>query len=137
MNAHRALIIIALGVLSAPPAWADKPAYCAAYARDFADARAKDKDLWQHKYDIALADCLDAPQQKVAAAPMAKKKASAKVKTAEVAKPEPAPTAAPKLLAGSADWNIYCANKYASFNVKTGTYLSKTGVARKCLVSAN
>jgi BA14K-like protein len=134
MNVFSALITMSLGVLIITPALADKPAYCAAYARDFADARAKDKVLWQHKYDITLQSCMGDPKptiERVQA--VAKKKPVAKI-----AEPTPAPVvqiASP--VAGSADWNIYCANKYTSFNPKTGTYMSKTGVERKCVVSAN
>jgi BA14K-like protein len=136
MNAFRALIILAVGVLTMTPALADKPAYCAAYARDFADARAKDKVLWQHKYDIALQSCIGEPKQVEASVPVAPKKVVV-AKAVELV-PDPAP--APKkvaMVAGSDDWNIYCANKYTSFNPKTGTYMSKTGVERRCVVSTN
>ncbi len=134
MNAFRALIILAVGILTMTPALADKPAYCAAYARDFADARAKDKVLWQHKYDIALQGCMGEPKPVAVSVPaIVKKKVVEKIV-------EPNPVLVPQklgLAAGSADWNIYCANKYTSFNPKTGTYMSKTGVERRCVVSSN
>lgn len=177
MNANRALVVLALGIFSATPALADRPAYCAAYATDFANARAKEKVLWQHKYDIALEACMpseksaqagvkpaakvlapkviaplepkavvaEEPQAAAAEAPKIvaseESKITKKARTKKVVKNDPATPAttpsdaAPKLLAGSDDWNAYCANKYTSFNAKTGTYMSKTGVARKCVVS--
>ncbi len=142
MNAKRALILLALGVLTATPAMADKPAYCAAYATDFANARAKDKELWQHKYDIALEACLQTEKPKTVSDRAAPKTPPVKIKkiAAQETAPEPAKAplaAATKLVVGSEDWNIYCANKYTSFKPKTGTYLSKTGVERKCVVSAS
>ena len=56
-------------------------------------------------------------------------KPASKPEKVVVAKP---PSAA--LVAGTPQWNTYCAQKYTSFNPKTGMYLSKTGVARKCVV---
>ncbi len=140
MNAHRALIALTLGVFTATPAWADKPAYCAAYATDFANARAKEKLLWQHKYDIALEACLQTEKIKAISDGPAPKILTPKVKKIVAEKSVPEPAAAPavtatKLVVGSDDWKIYCANKYTSFNPKTGTYMSKTGVERKCTVS--
>jgi hypothetical protein len=140
--------------LGTQQAWADKSAYCAAYARDFADARTLDKAMWQHKYDIALQSCLTPTKPMVQRVPPAAKKVAEPVKPAIVKQAEPpAPeakvaeatadkpaTAAPKqayLAPGSNAWNDYCAKKYSSFNIKTGTYTSKTGVERKCLVTAN
>ncbi len=141
MNAQRALILLALGVFTATPAMADKPAYCAAYATDFANARAKDKELWQHKYDIALDACLQTEKVGQVSENPAPKLSTPKKKKEKVIVAEPVPateapvTSPPKLVVGSEDWNIYCANKYTSFNPKTGTYMSKTGVERKCVVS--
>jgi hypothetical protein len=37
---------------------------------------------------------------------------------------------------GSMAWLDYCDKKYASFNRKTGTYTSHSGVARRCVVTA-
>jgi hypothetical protein len=132
MNILRPAILL---LLFATPAWADKPAYCAAYARDFADALTKEKPMWQHKYDIAIQACLGTPIQQPAQTPIKILKTT-KPKKVEVpiaaAEPAPKPT---KLVAGSEDWNTYCANKYTSFNPKTGTYMSKTGVERKCVIS--
>ena len=142
MNLNRPLLVASLGLLCASPALADKPAYCAAYARDFADARAVDKNMWQHKYDIAYQSCIGEPKPLIARIPIPiKAKPVAKV-VARVAETKPEPVAAPvqavkpaKPAPGSDDWNIYCANKYVSFNVKTGTYLSHTGIERHCVVS--
>jgi BA14K-like protein len=120
-------------LLFATPAMADKPAYCAAYARDFADARSHEKPMWQHKYDIALQACLGPPAPTIikVVKPAKPKKVETPIAVDE---PLPKPT---QLVAGSEDWNTYCANKYTSFNPKTGTYMSKTGVERKCVVSAS
>jgi hypothetical protein len=147
----RVLCVLGVSVLAlASPAWANKADYCAAYARDFADARSKDKPIWQHKYDIAQVACMAEPQKaEVAkAAPVAKKatanknvvKPQAPPAIALAIPPEPvvaeAPPAKPvKLEPGSPAWNEYCNKKYTSFNAKTGTYTSRTGVERKCLVN--
>ena len=139
-----AIIIWAAGVL-ATPALADKAAYCQAYARDFSDQTATDKATWQHKFQIALDACLAGRKQVVKSAPV---KAAVPAKQV-AAKPAPAPQepvdakpasadakpASATLVAGTSEWNDYCTKKYTSFNVKTGMYLSNTGVARKCLVT--
>jgi BA14K-like protein len=149
MNSIRVIFALSCGLVLATPAMADKPAYCAAYARDFADARTKDKPMWQHKYDIALQACMTVPKPLVARIPDDAKKVVespkkvVKVKKEEVAAPAPEPAPEPaskpeksaKLEPGSAEWNTYCTNKYSSFNVKTGKYTSKTGVQRRCLVN--
>ena len=126
------LMWLALGVFAAP-AMADKAAYCQAYARDFSDQATTDKTLWQHKFQIALDACL--AQGKQTAKPSATKK---KVASEPAPKPEKAiiaKTASTALVAGTPEWNDYCTKKYTSFIPKTGMYLSKTGVARKCLVT--
>jgi BA14K-like protein len=139
-------LVLILALLLATPAHADRPAYCAAYARDFADVHGKDKTMWQHKYDIAFQACMGQatpqvtkPPSKpmVARIPESAKKIikQKKLETAVVAPELPKQTL--KLKPGSEDWNTYCANKYTSFNPKTGNYLSKTGVERKCVVSPN
>ena len=142
-------------VMAAGPAFADRPAYCAAYARDFANAATREKILWQHKYDISLQACLAQAKPKVVAVlmPSIVNKTPPPV-VAEAVPPEPLPLpaanrkvklvatmktvlAAPvKIVQGSDDWNAYCAQKYTSFDSKKGTYLSRTGVERKCLVTA-
>ena len=129
------------------PAFADKTDYCAAYARDFADARTHDKPIWQHKYDIALQGCLAEPKQVEVAKPPAIKPMAPKTKVVEIIPPEPEidpvvvkPVMKAKFVRpepGSEVWKTYCAQKYTSFKVKTGTYTSKTGVERKCLVTNN
>ena len=132
-----AFVICAAGVL-ATPALADKAAYCQAYARDFSDQAATDKATWQHKFQIALDACLAGHKQAVKSAPI---KAAPPSKQA-AAKPTPTPQepvvakpASATLMAGTSEWNNYCTKKYTSFSVKTGMYLSKTGVARKCIVT--
>lgn len=135
----------------ASPAWADRPAYCAAYARDFADSLTRDKVVWKHKYDIAQQSCLGEAKAAVATplvtlAEQPKKKIKAKTVVASAPAAElpaaelPAPAKAAKsarLEPGSDDWKTFCANKYTSFNPDTGTYLSRTGVKRKCLALVN
>jgi BA14K-like protein len=124
----------------APPAFAVKADYCAAYARDFADAKAQDKTLWQHKYDIANEACLAEPKasaQVIKARPLSKK-STMKPQIAVPAEPQTTPASTStklKLEPRSENWNTYCANKYTSFNPKTGTYTSRTGIERKCIVS--
>ena len=151
------ILAVLAGSGFAGAAHADQAGWCAAYARDFADSHATDKVLWQHKFDIAQKSCLD---NEVAGAPVADvaKKPEAPVTTAKkvepqpvkveaipaanpvakVAAPEPAVPAKTKTASGapevgSAEWNAYCAKKYSSFDAKTGTYQSLTGVKRKCL----
>lgn len=135
-------VAIIMGVSAfAGPAMAAKADYCAAYARDFADAKASAKPLWQHKYDIALVACMAEPEKVANAKPVIPKVQPAKIQTAKtepalVIPPEPvAVEKIAKPLAKSAEWNDYCAKKYNSFNIKTGTYKSLTGVERKCLVN--
>jgi BA14K-like protein len=124
--------VIVLSALSATPALANKPEYCAAYGKDFANARTRDKVLWQHKYDIAVAACMAEPQQ----AEIIKPKIMAAAEPAMVIPPEPVvKLKAEKLVSGSPEWIDYCTQKYNSFNAKTGTYMSLTGVERKCLVN--
>lgn len=132
-----ASIILALSLPAiAGPALAAKADYCAAYARDFADARTKDKPLWQHKYDIALAACMVEPTKSVVAKPAPPKQFAPKIEPEPIIPPEPIMVEKPaKLVAGSPEWNDYCIKKYNSFNIKKGTYLSRTGVERKCLVN--
>ena len=36
---------------------------------------------------------------------------------------------------GTPAWIAYCTRKYVSFDAAKGTYLSKTGTARKCLIT--
>lgn len=133
------------------PAAADVADYCAAYARDHADKGERVKQVWQKRYDNALQTCGEqfSLQEPVA---VAKKP---KVRPAKVAAEKPQPVAQeepsavpeapklqklaslPNLKPGSPEWIKYCKNKYVSFNEDKGTYLSKTGIERKCLVTAD
>ena len=131
---------LALLCLTNGSALADKPSYCAAYAQDFANAQGKNKENWQHKYEIALQSCLENPtMDRSGSAPQAKKKSKtnmAPIRSAEEIPPEPKiATTKIKPEPGSNDWNAYCAKKYASFNIKTGMYHSLTGVDHKCVVT--
>jgi BA14K-like protein len=135
----------------ATPSHANVADYCAAYARDFANHVDKQNPQWQHRYDNAEASCVlrftsdekPVPNVKPKARKVtAKKPVAPVVTTAPEPKPEPeaAPPqvakAVPKLLPGSPEWTDYCKKKYVSFNEATGTYMSKTGIERKCLVNA-
>lgn len=126
--------------------------YCAAYARDFADHVEKQNAQWQHRYDNADASCqlrFTSDEKPVVKIKPKAKQVLAKIPTAPVvtAVPEPKPKpeaepqqaakAAPKLLQGSPEWTAYCKKKYVSFNEAKGSYLSKTGIERKCLVTAD
>lgn len=163
---RRVIFVFGLA-LFAQPAFADVQDYCAAVARDFADLRPKDRDIWQQRYDNANADCVEqfsaapltaaippklikkpvavAPPkpQPVAAEVATKKKLkkpSAEIATVEGTTVEPTAKAnvtKPKPVAGSPEWLEYCARKYTSFDKAKGTYLSKTGVERKCLVTSD
>ena len=109
-------------------------------AKDFADTRTTDVDLWQKSYRNAFNDCMNqytaaapaAPAkkklQKQAAAPIAESETSTAV--AAVVKPKKL-----ELEEGSEAWNEYCAAKYKSFNPDTGTYNSHTGKERRCVVT--
>jgi len=54
-------------------------------------------------------------------------------------KPQEQAAAAPaeKPVLGTPAWKAYCARKYVSFNPDKGTYQSKTGVERPCLVTSD
>ncbi len=109
------------------------------FAKDFADTRTTDVDLWQKSYRNAFNDCMNqytaaapaAPPkkklQKQAAAPLSESDTASAV--AAVVKPKPV------LEEGSEAWNEYCAAKYKSFNPDTGTYNSHTGKERRCIVT--
>ena len=143
--------IIAL-VLLVTPAMADKATYCQAYARDFSDQRASDKETWQHKFQIALDSCLAShkqtpgksvavvhppdPAKPVVQATAVQPAKSTPIKAKATNKPADSVQSAAvrtKPVPGTQAWNDYCAKKYTSFNVKTGMYLSHTGVERRCV----
>lgn len=125
---------------------ASKADYCSVYAHDFADGHSHDKAVWQHKYEIAMTDCLgensisetvrNAKTKSIVKAKKTEQKiASAPLKVVKQTPDLNAKAATQtKLVPGSEAWNNYCTNKYASFDAKSGTYTSKTGVERKCVV---
>jgi hypothetical protein len=133
-----ALAIFTFALLSTQTS-ASSQNYCEMFAKDFADTRTTDVDLWQVSYRNAFNDCMNqytavapaaAPKkklQKQAAAPMNEQETS--VEVAAVAKPKV------ELEPGSEAWNEYCAAKYKSFNPDTGTYNSHTGKERRCVVT--
>lgn len=145
------LPILAL-VVSASAAQADSKSYCEIYAKDFASAKTSDVDQWQQMYRNSYSDCM---QQYGASTtetpkaeglqkpkPVAQKKRIATIKAPEkTAEPAVGDAAAQKTAAnaamqeGSDEWNTYCAKKYVSFNKETGTYKSRTGKVRHCVVS--
>ena len=132
-------LAIASLVLLSTPASASSQTYCEMLAKDFADTRTTDVDLWQKSYRNAFNDCMNqytavaptaAPKkklQKQAATPLNESETSTVV--AAVVKPKQA------LEPGSEAWNEYCAAKYKSFNPDTGTYNSYNGKERRCIVT--
>ena len=143
--------------IAAPAAFAAPSDYCKAYAIDFADQTKRSTPFWDQRFADAERACLlqysyegsknDGNPLQVATAklpkPAAKKQSkpgkaiAAEVEVAAVAvAPQPA-RKKPKLDEGSVAWLDYCDKKYASFNRKTGTYKSRSGVDRKCLVTSN
>jgi BA14K-like protein len=140
-----ALILVAL------PAAADVADYCAAYARDHADQGVREKLIWQKRYDNALQTCgeqyslqepaaiVKKPRKPTVKVVTEKPKPIEKVKpSVEPEAPEPKKVASiPNLKTGSPEWVKYCKKKYVSFNEAKGTYQSKTGIERKCLVTAD
>lgn len=141
---------VLIAAVLAVPAQADVAEYCAAYARDFADQSDKQLFNWQRRYDNAEASCTERFANDVAKPARVKSKPKPQVAKVK-AKPAPAPKlkepteapqqqaakAIPKLTAGSPEWTAYCKKKYVSFNEAKGTYLSRKGIERKCLVTAD
>ncbi len=143
----RLITLIGATLIMTSQAQATVGDYCAAYARDFADQIKKQEPQWQHRYDNAEKSCMTRFTSEVQPTPKVKKPAkpkqvSAPKPSAPVVTPEPNPapeqvaraTAKPK--PGTPEWTDYCKKKYVSFNETKGTYLSKTGIERKCLVTA-
>jgi BA14K-like protein len=118
---------------------ANSQAYCELFAKDLADGRTTDIDLWQISYRNAFNDCMN---QYTAAAPAAApKKQLQKQASVPLAAPETSEKAAAvvkpklKLEPGTEAWNEYCAAKYKSFSPDTGNYMSHTGKERRCIVT--
>jgi hypothetical protein len=151
----RFVTVIGVTMILTTQVQATVPEYCAAYARDFADLVKKQDPKWQRRYDNAQASCL--LRFTSDAKPAVKEKSKTKQAVSKKPTPSPAPVEAappelfgdadpapvtkakvkPKLQAGSPEWTAYCKKKYVSFNEAKGTYLSKTGKERKCLVTAD
>ncbi len=138
----RRIFGIALAALSSgifvSGASASSQTYCEMFAKDFADLRTTDVDLWQKSYRNAFNDCMN---QYTAAAPSAAPKKQLQKQAAAPLNPPATATEAaavvkakPGLEQGSPEWNEYCAAKYKSFNPDTGTYSSYTGKERRCVV---
>jgi hypothetical protein len=124
--------------------------YCRAYAQDIADQVDQQSPRWKTRFNNAEKSCLfrftTTIQPTVKAKPKPKLVAIKKtVEPTPPPKPELKPEtetkvvakAVPQLEPGSTEWTDYCKKKYVSFDETKGTYLSKTGVERKCLVTAD
>jgi hypothetical protein len=158
-----ALTFLAIGVLGGS-ALATPEDYCAAYAVDFANAGSDDQAIWQKRFDNAGKDCLLQYATPTVIPPAVAAKVKQPAKVAIVAKVKPKPLPKPKQVVtpagiktkdvkkvavaevkvaaetrkpepGTPAWIDYCTRKYVSFNPAKGTYLSKTGLERKCLVT--
>jgi hypothetical protein len=133
-------LAVATLVLASTQASANSQTYCEMFAKDFADTRTTDVDLWQKSYRNAFNDCMN---QYTAVAPAAapkkqlQKQAAAPLNESETATVVAAVVKPKKLVLeeGSEAWNEYCAAKYKSFNPDTGTYNSHTGKERRCVVT--
>jgi BA14K-like protein len=156
-------IILAAAVgFSAVPARADVQAYCRSYARDQANGHLTGSALlggsakisqeeWAAANAQALSDCkaqYDVKQattpEPEAPAPEIKKPAKQFTKPPQVKKlAEPikkkksvaVAASSAALVPGSDAWNEYCDKKYASFDRQSGTYTSRTGKIKRCLVT--
>ena len=133
-------LAIATLVLLSTPASANSQTYCEMFAKDFADTRTTDVDLWQKSYRNAFNDCMNQYTAVAPAAPAKKKlqkQAAAPIAESETATAVAAVVKPKKLVLeeGSEAWNEYCAAKYKSFNPDTGTYNSYNGKERRCLVT--
>jgi BA14K-like protein len=151
-------------VFCASQAHAEVKDYCAAYARDVADELPLKEPNWQRRHDNAEKDCLQrfAVTTPVPLKEKPKRVVKSKPPTVPVSKPKPevpkpkavvatkladkptekpveqkAAKIIPKLEPGSKEWLEYCEKKYASFDATKGTYMSRTGIERKCLVTAD
>ncbi len=162
----RILLATCAMLLFTPAALASVEDYCAAFAIDHANTGPREKSAWQLRHDNAQKACTEQfsiqqvvvePKKKSKSVtplpkPMVKKvvavepevkKPVAKKLTPKAKLPESAEAAVavvkikPKLVAGSAAWNDYCKKKYVSFDEAKGTYQSKKGIERKCLVTAD
>ncbi len=152
----RPIIFSLFLVASYDPAKASIPEYCAAYARDIADMSSSAED-WQRRHDNAEKTCVARYSAFEVEPEKSKPKTKPKPKLVAAEKPilevEPAPKvkpeaksednakivakAIPDLESGSPEWLDYCKQKYVSFDEAKGTYTSKTGVERKCMVTAD
>ena len=138
MRIRYLFVCVFLPAFFSTPALADKQSYCEVFGQDFANGKTSDVDQWESNFRNAFGDCMAqyAADGKVAAP--AKKVAQ---RTSEKVVVVPARDISrkkrvPILAAGTSAWINYCAEKYASFDAVTGTYKSKTGQRKPCLVPA-
>jgi hypothetical protein len=142
-------------------------AYCEAYAIDFANLSETDEARWQVRREEAHVACIEQyrdvpavvkekPKPKRDKAVTVAEKVPLESQPLPVAKPDglklkkikvaaktenlekkTVSAKKPNLKEGSPEWYDYCDRKYASFDRRSGKYISKTGVERKCLVTAD
>jgi hypothetical protein len=143
--------------IATPAAFATPSDYCKAYAIDFADGTKRDTPFWDQRFADAEKACLlqysyeggfskEKFEQVAKAKPKPKPIVEVQAKAVEAAAAEVDVAAAvvnakparkkAKPEEGSVAWLDYCEKKYASFNRKKGTYISRSGVERKCLVTS-
>ncbi len=125
-----------LSVFFATSALADKQSYCEVFGQDFANGKSPEVDLWESNFRNAFNDCMaQYSADGVVAAPAKKvaEEAAAKVVVVPV-RDSSRRKRVPILAPGTSAWINYCAGKYASFDAVTGTYKSRTGQRKPCLV---
>lgn len=127
--------VAALSIFAAP-AFADAKSYCEVFGQDFASAKTSDVDEWQLSYRNAFSNCMAQYTTEPKAAPPVKK-AAEKVSKKVVVVPATSTSRKKRtriLEPGSIAWNAACSAKYASFDIGTGNYKSRTGKERRCSI---
>jgi hypothetical protein len=137
---RRFLFFFVAMAFAGPQAFADAKSYCELSAKDFASAQTSDVDQWQKKYRSTYDDCMlqySVAEPEPVPAVLPQKKSVVAIKAPEEKAPAKVSVkpALKKMEQGSNEWNAYCEAKYTSFDKAKGTYLSRTGVVRRCLVT--
>lgn len=136
MRIRHLFVCAFLSVFFAAPALADKQSYCEVFGQDFANGKSPEVDLWESNFRNAFNDCMaQYSADGVVAAPAGKlaQKTAGKVMVVP-ARDFSRKKRVPILAQGTSAWINYCAEKYASFDAVTGTYRSRTGQRKPCLV---
>lgn len=145
----RPLVIVVALVWVSLPVQADVQSYCQAYARDHANgllsgsailggAAIISQQEWAGANSRALQDCVALYEVKAQPKPAAPEVKPVKKPVRPINKKSVTVAASSAgLIPGSEAWNNYCGKKYSSFDRKTGSYTSKTGKVRPCLVTRN